>query len=160
MEKFTNIKRKVKKNKNIKKKISNIKENKEPKVDKSEPSKFFSKLFESREMAHIFHLKVRGQMGSNAEHEALGDYYDDVLEIIDELVEVYQGQYEIVEEYDVIDTSDTNTKTSLEYFIDLGEFIKNTKNLAILEEDTHLHSIVDDILNLVYKTVYKLKYTK
>jgi len=125
----------------------------------SNPAKFFSKLFESREMAHIYHLQVNGDMGSHAKHTALGDYYDGVLELIDSIIEAFQGQYGIVEEYDVIDTSETRSKDTIEYFNELARFIKEERKCINLE-DTHLHSIIDDIVVLIYQTLYKLKYTK
>jgi hypothetical protein len=125
----------------------------------SHPSKFFSKLFESREMAHIYHLQVNGDMGSHAKHTALGEYYDEVLELIDSIIEAFQGQYGIIEEYDVIDTSETRSKDTIEYFNELARFIKEERKCINLD-DTHLHSIIDDIVVLLYKTLYKLKYTK
>ena len=125
----------------------------------SHPGKFFSKLFESREMAHIYHLQVNGDMGSHAKHIALGEYYDGVLSLIDDLIETYQGQYGIIEEYDVIDTKDTKSKDTIEYFNELARFMKEERKCINLE-DTHLHSVIDDIVVLVYKTLYKLKYTK
>lgn len=125
----------------------------------SHPGKLFSKLFESREMAHIYHLQVNGDMGSHAKHTALGEYYDGVLGLIDSIIEAFQGQYGIVEEYDVIDTSDTKSKDTIEYFNELARFIKEERKCINLE-DTHLHSIIDDIVVLLYKTLYKLKYTK
>jgi hypothetical protein len=125
----------------------------------SNPGKLFSKLFESREMAHIYHLQVNGDMGSHAKHTALGDYYDGVLELIDSIIEAFQGQYGIVEEYDVIDTSETRSKDTIEYFNELARFIKEERKCINLE-DTHLHSIIDDIVVLIYQTLYKLKYTK
>ena len=64
-------------------------------------SKFISKLLESREMAQVYHWTVKGDMGSHAAHLALEAYYDGVIEHIDEIVEVYQGQYGIIEGYDV-----------------------------------------------------------
>ena len=79
-----------------------------------DPAKLFSKLFESREMAHIYHLQVRGDEGSYAAHMALGSFYESVLDLADEIIEVYQGQYGIVEDYDVIDTKETKTKDKLE----------------------------------------------
>lgn len=122
-------------------------------------SSFFSKLFESREMAHIYHLQVKGEEGSYAAHMALNSYYDNVLELIDEIIEVYQGQYDIIEEYDIIDTKDTKSKDKIEYFKDLANFIKiERKNIS--EEDTHLHNIIDEIVALIYKTLYKLKFNK
>ena len=125
----------------------------------SHPGKLFSKLFESREMAHIYHLQVNGDMGSHAKHTALNDYYEGVLGLIDSIIEVFQGQYGIVEEYDVIDTSETRSKDTIEYFNELARFIKEERKCINLE-DTHLHSIIDDIVVLLYKTLYKLKYTK
>ena len=125
----------------------------------SNPGKLFSKLFESREMAHIYHLQVSGEPGSHAKHTALGEYYDEVLELIDDLIETFQGQYGIVEEYDTIDTKETSSKDTIEYFNELARFVKEERK-CINEEDTHLHSIIDDIVVLVYKTLYKLKYTK
>lgn len=125
----------------------------------SNPSKFFSKLFESREMAHIYHLQVNGEMGSHAKHTALGDYYEGVLGFVDDLIEIWQGQYGIIEEYDVIDTSETKSKDTVEYFNELARFIKEERK-CIPSEDTHLHNIIDEVVALVYKTLYKLKYNK
>jgi hypothetical protein len=125
----------------------------------SNPGKLFSKLFESREMAHIYHLQVNGDMGSHAKHTVLGEYYDGVLDFIDSIIEVFQGQYGIIEEYDVIDTKDTKSKDTIEYFNELARFIKEERK-CINAEDTHLHNIIDEVVALVYRTLYKLKYTK
>jgi hypothetical protein len=136
----------------------------QPEVQTSEGSstevtKLFSKLFESREMAHIYHLQVNGEQGSHAAHTALNDYYDSVLDLIDDLIETYQGQYGIVDGYDVIDTNDTRTKEKVEYFEGLAEFVKHGRQ-AISAEDTHLQNIVDEVVALIYRTLYKLKFTK
>ena len=125
----------------------------------SNPGKLFSKLFESREMAHIYHLQVNGDMGSHAKHTALGDYYEGVLDFIDDLVETFQGQYGIIEEYNIIDTSETKSKDTIEYFNELTRFIKEERK-CINAEDTHLHNIIDEVVALIYRTLYKLKYTK
>jgi Family of unknown function (DUF5856) len=129
-------------------------------VTKSEPAKFFSKLLESREMAQVYHWTVKGDMGSHAAHTALGDYYDAIIEHIDDLVECYQGQYELIEEYDVIDTKATKTKDKIEYFQEIAQFIKDTRYKAILEEDTHLQNIIDEVVALIYKLLYKLRFNK
>ena len=119
----------------------------------------FSKLFESREMAHIYHLQVNGEMGSHAAHTALGEYYEGVLDLLDQTIETYQGQYGIVDGYETIDTAETKTKEKVEYFEGLAEFVKHGRK-AISAEDTHLHSIIDDIVVLIYRTLYKLKFTQ
>ena len=127
-------------------------------VTKSEPAKFVSKMFESREMAHIFHLQAVGD-GSYAKHKALDTYYKNILELIDTLIEVYQGQYDIIENYETID-SNSNKMEAVQYFIELAEFIKSTRKIAFLEEDTHLQNIIDEMVQLMYQTLYKLKNLK
>jgi hypothetical protein len=126
----------------------------------SEASKFFSKLFESREMAHVYHLSVKGDMGSHAAHLALGAYYEGILEFIDDLIETYQGQYELVESFDMINTIDTKSKPPIEYFEELVMFIKSTRNTSLSAEDTHLQNVIDEVVGLIYRTLYKLKYNR
>ena len=128
-------------------------------VESNECSAFFSKLFESKEMAHVYHLQVRGDEGSYAAHMALGSYYEEVLDMIDNVIEVYQGQYGLIEGYEVIDTKETKTKDPVAYFEEVAEYVKHARK-CISEEDTHLHSIIDDIVCLIYKTLYKLKFNK
>jgi hypothetical protein len=125
-------------------------------VTKSEPAKFASKIFESRQMAHVFHLQARGD-GSFSQHKALQEYYEGILDLIDSFIEVYSGQYEVIENYENIDTNDSVNKNKIDYFIDLVEFIKSTRYTAILKEDTHLQNIIDEMVALVYRTLYKLK---
>ena len=48
-----------------------------------------SKVFCTRNCAHLAHWKS----DSYAEHTALGEFYDSVIDIIDNFVEVYQGNY-------------------------------------------------------------------
>jgi hypothetical protein len=127
----------------------------EPQSGESTPVKFFSKLFEARQMAHIFHLQVKAEMGSGWEHDALNDFYDGILEFVDDLIETYQGQYGIVEGYETIDTSATGQMKSLEYLKQTVDFIRSERK-SIKEEDTHLHNVIDEIIALFYKTIYKL----
>jgi hypothetical protein len=43
---------------------------------------------------------------------ALGEYYEGILDLIDTVIETYQGQYGIVDGYETIDTNGTKTKKS------------------------------------------------
>jgi hypothetical protein len=127
----------------------------EPQTGESTPVKFFSKLFEARQMAHIFHLQVKSEMGSGWEHDALNDFYDGILEFADDLIEIYQGQYGIVEGYEIIDSSATGQMKSLEYLKQTVDYLRSERK-SIKEEDTHLHNVIDEIVALFYKTIYKL----
>jgi plastocyanin domain-containing protein len=74
-------------------------------------------------MAHVYHLQVRGDEGSHAAHTALGEYYEGILDLIDTVIETYQGQYGIVDGYETIDTNGTKTKEKLAYFEELAEYV-------------------------------------
>jgi DNA-binding ferritin-like protein len=121
--------------------------------------KLVSTLFESRQKAHVYHLQVRGDEGSHAAHLALDAYYSGILDFIDELVEVYQGQYGIIEKYDEINTDNTTSVDKLVYFEELVKSIREQRKV-ISVEDTHLQNIADEIIALMYKTIYKLKFNK
>jgi hypothetical protein len=136
-------------------------------VVKSEPVKFFSKLFESREMAHMYHLRTQGD-GSFALHSALNEYYEGVgedaagsiLPFLDSLVEVYQGQYDLVSGWDIIDKKAYSEEQPLQYFLNLAEFIKKYRYTSLSQEDAHIQAIVDEILIIVYKLIYKMRFLK
>jgi DNA-binding ferritin-like protein len=128
-------------------------------TENGDVSKFISKLLESREMAQVYHWTVKGDMGSHAAHLALQTYYEEVIEFIDDIVEIYQGQYGLIEGYDVIDTTDSKSKDRLDYFKETVEFVKSARK-CIKAEDTHIHNIVDELIALQYKTIYKLTYNK
>lgn len=164
MEKFSNIKFKFKKineQDNVLKQglLPEMGSDEQP-VEKSDVAKFISKLFEAREMAHVFHLSVNGEMGSHATHTALGEFYEELLGFIDELTEVYQGQYGLVENFDIIDTSAAKERQYIPYFESLSEFIKQNRKVAFSQEDSHLQNIIDEVVAINYSLLYKLKFNK
>ena len=114
-----------------------------------------NRLFESREVSHAYHL----QTGSHAEHVALQTYYEAIVGLVDELVEVYQGQFGIIEGYEMM-ARDINKDEMIEYFMELATYCQSKRKEVITEETEHLISILDDIQILVYKTLYKLKNLK
>lgn len=122
-------------------------------------STFISKIFESREMAHVYHLQVNGTEGSAATHKALDKYYNDINPLLDDFIEIYQAKYGIIEGYNIIDTNFTRTNDEVAYFEGVVNFLVSGKQV-IDPIDTHLYSIVDDIVNCLYKLIYKLKFLK
>ena len=53
-------------------------------------------LMHSRTQAHVFHLGVNGP-GAYSAHKALNKYYDEIVDLIDGLVESYQGKYGLIQ---------------------------------------------------------------
>ena len=60
----------------------------------------------------------------------------------------------------MIDNTEDKSKEKIDYFKEVAEFIKSERNTCLSKEDTHLQNVVDEVLALVYKTLYKLKYNK
>lgn len=110
-----------------------------------------SKLFESRDFAHKAHLRSK----SFSQHEALGEFYNAVTLLADELFEVYSGQYGMQK----LDFSNVGEEDPVAYMENLGKMLVNSHKL-IDSKDTHLHNILDEIVALTFRTVYKLKYLK
>lgn len=119
-------------------------------IKKSRVEKFFSLLFESRDVAHKEHLKTK----SYATHIALNEYYEGVLPLIDGMVESYQGIYGIVE----IPEWTPKYENPIIYLKDLLNTIDREKDE--LFTDSSLLNQIDEIKALVQSTLYKLENLK
>lgn len=112
---------------------------------------FFGKLMAARQYAHILHLASK----SFSEHKALGNFYDEINNLTDDLVETYQGQYGLV----IIESTSFKNKGALEFLSDFAQEAKEARGIFD-KSDTHLHNIIDEIIALIYKTHYMVKYLK
>jgi hypothetical protein len=111
-------------------------------------SEFFSKLFQSRDIAHKEHL----QTDSFSAHKALNEYYDGILPLVDGLVESYQGKYAKIE---IADWNTDSKQPIIPYFESLLSYIDKNKDKAFT--DSSLLNQVDEIKAMVQGTLYKLK---
>jgi len=114
---------------------------------------FISTLFASRTQAHIFHLQVKGP-GAYATHKALNKYYDDIIDLIDGLVESFQGRYGIITGYKGDGVIIEDTSKIIQYFEALCMYVE--KNRGSLPQDSYLQNQVDEIVALIESTKYKL----
>ena len=114
-------------------------------------------LLQSRSQAHIFHWQTKSQ-SSFAEHMALGTYYDEIVELIDGIVESYQGKYEIITGYKTVEMVDyKSTEQLISYFRDLDNNIeKNRKGI----KESYIQNQIDGIQELIFSTLYKLRFLK
>lgn len=120
-------------------------------VEKKDADSFFSRLFVVRDHAHKLHLSTK----SYAQHKALDGFYDGLLGLIDQIIETYQGEYDLVK----LNLSSTKESDDPETFIrNFADFIKDSRKL--FEGDTHLQNIMDEIMSLTYQTLYKLRFLK
>lgn len=113
--------------------------------------KLVSYLFHSRTQAHIFHL----QTNSFAEHKALNDYYDDIVDLVDGLVESYQGKYGIIKGYLNFNLANYENKEQvLGYFEAL---LNKVETLRQENKDSYIQNQIDSVVELIESTLYKLR---
>jgi len=117
-------------------------------------AKFVSTLFNSREQAHIFHL----QTTSFAAHKALNKYYDTIVGLVDDYVELFQGRYGIITGYQPPTKFFEGDAELLKYFMALQKFVDTTRTQ--LPDNSDLNNVVDEISQLVNSTIYKLRFLK
>lgn len=112
-------------------------------------------LMHSRTQAHVFHLGVNGP-GAYSAHKALQKYYENIIDLLDGLVESYQGKYGLIQFKPVINL-DNNCDVSniVKYFDKLIQIVcalRQAPNLA----DSFIQNEIDNVVNLLYSTKYKL----
>ena len=114
-----------------------------------------SLLLQSRTQAHSFHWAVKG-IGSHSAHLALSDYYDSIGELIDGLVEAYQGKEGLIQ-ISGIGTLDKNSdiKNIIKYFETLCNLVAKLRQNPKLQ-DSWIQNDIDTVVSLLYKTKYKL----
>jgi hypothetical protein len=111
-------------------------------------------ILHSRNQAHVFHLQTR----SFAEHKALNDYYDGVVELFDGIVESYQGKYGIIKNFKTFNIEQyINGKKTISYFEGLLDVIEENRNSV---DDSYIQNQIDTVQELINSTIYKLKFLK
>lgn len=124
------------------------------KLNTMKPGDFFGKLFQLRDEIHLNHLRVTGP-GSFAAHSALNGFYSDVLDLIDRLVESYQGKYGIIE----ITIPTSKSGDSIKCLEELVKLTDGGSTYSMFTE-TWIQNQIDEISTLGYQTLYKLKNLK
>lgn len=114
-----------------------------------------SYLLHSATQVHVFHL----QTNSYAEHKALNEYYDEIVDLTDGLIESYQGQYDILKGYKNYELNDyQNNAQVIKYFKALMKTVEDLRKSV--KDDSHLQNEIDNVVNLIASTLYKLRFLK
>jgi hypothetical protein len=115
-------------------------------------AKIISLLLHSRTQTHIFHLQTK----SFAEHNALNNYYDGIVDLIDGLTESYQGKYGILKGYTNYKILDYTNKNQVIVFFENLE--NKTSTLRNSVKDSYIQNQIDNVIELINSTLYKLKF--
>ena len=118
-----------------------------------EVAKFISTLLNSRQQSQVYHWQAVGE-GSNAMHEALNEYYDKIIKKVDGLVEAIQGRYGIISGYNLQFTVREDNKPLI-YFQALAKYVETVRKR--IPQDSYVQNQVDEIVDLIESTKYKLE---
>jgi DNA-binding ferritin-like protein len=114
-----------------------------------------SRLLHSQTQVHIFHLGTKGN-GSYAAHKALQGYYEGIDALVDGIIESFQGKYGLVTNYETYDMDKfESVKKCISYFNDLNKMITNKRKSV---KDSYIQNQIDTVQELLFSTVYKLKF--
>lgn len=115
---------------------------------------FIALLFLARDLAHREHLRVTGP-GSYAKHIALGEFYSNIIELADTLVEAYQGRNEIIKDMPLLENEyGDDIINILESQL---KWLEENRFKAVPAKDTPLQNMIDEIVGQYLSTLYKLK---
>jgi hypothetical protein len=113
---------------------------------------FFLKLLNAATNGHILHLQAK----SYSEHKALQKYYEELPDLVDAIIEQYQGAYQIIVQYPAV--YEAPNSDSLAEVLGIRDFV--VKNRAIVGPYTSLQNEVDALLSMIESTIYKLTFLK
>jgi len=111
-------------------------------------------LLNSATIAHVLHLRSR----SYAEHKALQGFYEGMPDVVDAVIESWQGRHgELIDYPDqVVEISEH--RDALEYLVYLKLVLEEDR--YVLGEESEIQNLVDDIAQLIDSTIYKLTFLK
>jgi len=107
------------------------------------------KAFTTRNLLHFAHWNTK----SYASHMALGDLYDQIIEDIDEIVEVYQGKYSLID--DLKCEAATLPEEIIGRVKEEAAWVEANRT-KISGGDTSIENLLDTLVGHYHKTIYKL----
>ena len=113
---------------------------------------FMGMLFLARDVAHSVHLNTR----SYAKHKALQKFYEGVVGLADDFAETYQGRYGLIGPISLM--SAKKTTNIIEFLDDQLKEIEASRYDVCDKSDTALQQLIDNIVEIYLRTLYKLRF--
>lgn len=114
-----------------------------------------SRVFHTRNLSHWNHWRAKGD-GSYAKHQALGSFYDDVIDALDALVEGYQGAFQLVGKIPAPEKPKTEILSLLESD---AEWIEENHE-KICQGNRAVANLLDGLTSVYLSAIYKLRNLK
>ena len=111
-------------------------------------------LLHSVTNAHILHLTTR----SYSVHQALGNFYGEIGDLVDGSVEAFHGKYGLL--HDFVADYKLPPTDPIAYLESLKTEVESLRRMPRFPQDSELQNEVDNIANLINSTLYKLRFLK
>jgi hypothetical protein len=113
---------------------------------------FLGILFLARDVAHSVHLNTR----SFSKHTALNIFYERIVGAADDFAEAYQGRHGLIGAITLQSAKKTNNIT--EFLEDSLKQIEDARYEVCDKSDSSLQQLIDNIIEIYLRTLYKLKF--
>jgi hypothetical protein len=117
---------------------------------------YVSNLFAARDVVHMAHLSTK----KYSRHKALGNLYETILEYVDNFVETYQGQHELMD-FTIIHAEPVPDNAIVEYLLALiGDVLLPAKKEFATDMDQYGHYVndIEAFIGDIYHAIYKLRF--
>lgn len=115
-------------------------------------SEFVGMLFLARDVAHSVHLNTR----SYSKHVALNIFYERIIGAADDFAEAYQGRHGLIGPIDLHSAKKTNN--IIEFLQDQLDDIEKGRYDVCDKSDSSLQQLIDNIIEIYLRTIYKLRF--
>jgi hypothetical protein len=113
---------------------------------------FLGLLFLARDVAHSVHLNTR----SFSKHKALNIFYERIVGAADDFAETYQGRHGLIGPITL--HSAKKTSNIIEFLEDSLKQIEEGRYEICDKTDSSLQQLIDNIVEIYLRTLYKLKF--
>mgnify|MGYP006300248777 CR=1 FL=1 len=114
---------------------------------------FVARMFAIRDASHVAHWAAKGP-GSYAQHVALGEFYDSLIDLVDNYVETYQGYYGLIGDVKPVPYSRKDILKQLQ--AEAKWLSENCEDIC--KENEALENLLQEIEAHFAKTYYKLRF--
>lgn len=121
--------------------------------NKTKVEEFVALLFMSRTYAHKAHFNT----DSYAQHKALQEFYEGIIDLTDSFVESLQGR--MLEKIGELPDLPEPKSEPLKVLQRILQTVEATRDF-VPKSDTALNNLIDEIVALFLSTIYKLKFLK
>lgn len=115
-------------------------------------AEFIGLLFLARDVTHSVHLNTR----SYSKHVALNIFYDRIVGAADDFAEAYQGRHGLIGPITLHSVKKTNNV--IEFLEDSLKEIEDARYEVCDKSDSSLQQLIDNIIEVYLRTLYKLKF--